>query len=108
LLREIKNRLRGLLPALLFSCITWYFAWNVMHGTHGLEAQRRQETQLLKARLAFSTIDAERTLWERKVATLNGQSIAGDVLDNEARVVLNLANPGELIVELPATNGANK
>jgi len=86
----------------LFIGITWYFGWNAMHGTRGLEAQRVQEAELVNARQAYSVVDSQRSQWETKIATLNGQSIAGDMLDNEARVVLNLANPADLIVELPS------
>lgn len=108
MLREIKNRLRALVFPLLFLAITWYFGWNAMHGTRGLEAQHVQEAELVKVRQSFSTIDAQRALWETRIATLNGQAIAGDMLDNEARIVLNLANPEDLIVELPDASSANK
>jgi len=107
LLREIKNRLRAMIPPVLFLGITWYFGWNAMHGTRGLEAQRVQEAELVKARQEFSVVDAQRTVWETRVATLNGQSIAGDMLETEARAVLNLANPADLIVELPGASNAN-
>jgi cell division protein FtsB len=107
LLREIKNRLRATLAPMLFLGITWYFAWNAMHGTRGLEAQHLQEAELGKARAAFASIDAARSEWETRIATLNGQSIAGDMLDHEARVVLNLANPADLIVELPPSGPTN-
>jgi len=90
-----------MVPPVLFLGITWYFGYNALHGTRGLEAQRVQEGELVNARSAFSQIDAQRSIWETKIATLNGQSIAGDMLDNEARVVLNLANPADLIVALP-------
>lgn len=85
----------------LFLGITWYFVWNAMHGTRGLEAQRAQVAELAKARQDFATIEAQRSLWDARIATLNGQSIAGDMLDTEARLVLNLANPADLIVTLP-------
>ncbi len=86
----------------LFLGITWYFGWNAMHGSRGLEAQRVQEAELATMRQEFATIDAERGMWETRIATLNGQSIAGDMLDHESRQVLNLANPADLIVELPS------
>ena len=108
MLREIKNRLRAMVPPVLFLGITWYFVWNVMHGPRGLEAQRAQEAELTKVGQEFNVIDAQRSQWETRIATLNGSSIAGDMLDNEARMVLNLANPGDLIVELPASGGPNK
>jgi len=89
-----------MIPPVLFLGITWYFGWNAMHGTRGLEAQRVQEAELVNAQHAFASIDAQRGLWETRIATLNGQSIAGDMLDKEARLVLNLANPGDLIVDV--------
>jgi cell division protein FtsB len=90
-----------MVPPVLFLGITWYFGYNALHGTRGLEAQRVQEAELVTARLQYAAIDAQRSVWEAKIATLDGQSIAGDMLDNEARVVLNLANPADLIVQLP-------
>ena len=108
MLRDIKNRLRAMIPPVIFLAITWYFAWNAMHGSRGLEAQRAQEAQLAQARLAFTSIDAQRTEWETKISTLNGQTIASDMLDNEARLVLNLANPADLVVELPPQLQPNK
>jgi cell division protein FtsB len=90
-----------MIPPVIFLVITWYFAWNALHGSRGLEAQRLEQAELSQARQQFTVVDAERSLWEAKIATLNGQSIASDMLDNEARVVLNLADPAELVVKLP-------
>lgn len=100
MLRELKYRLRALLPPLLFLGITWYFLWNAMHGNRGLEAQRVQTVELAQAKQAFAAAEAQRNMWETKIGTLNGKTIAGDMLDTEARLVLNLANPADLIVQL--------
>jgi cell division protein FtsB len=108
LLRAFKNRLRAMIPPVIFLGITWYFAWNAMHGSRGLEAQRVQLAELAKAQAAFTAIDAQRSLWETRIATLNGQTVARDMLDNEARLVLNLADPADLVVQLPAAQPANK
>jgi cell division protein FtsB len=108
LLRAFKNRLRAMMPPVIFLGITWYFAWNAMHGSRGLEAQRVQLAELAKAQAAFTAIDAQRSLWETRIATLNGQTVARDMLDNEARLVLNLADPADLVVQLPAAQPANK
>jgi cell division protein FtsB len=108
LLRAFKNRLRAMIPPVIFLGITWYFAWNAMHGTRGLEAQRVQVAELAKAEAEFTAIDAQRAEWETRIATLNGESVARDMLDSEARLVLNLADPADLVVELPADQPANK
>jgi cell division protein FtsB len=93
-----------MIPPVIFLGITWYFAWNAMHGTRGLEAQHVQNAELVHARDAFSAIDIERGIWETRIATLNGKSVARDMLDSEARLVLNLADPDDRVVPLPATN----
>ena len=97
-----------MIPPLIFLGITWYFGWNAVHGTRGMEAQRVQNIKLAEARAAFTSIDAERNLWEARIATLNGQAVARDMLDDEARLVLNLADPADLVVELPAPQPTNK
>jgi cell division protein FtsB len=108
LLRAFKNRLRAIIPPVIFLGITWYFAWNAMHGTRGLEAQRVQWAELARAQASFAAIDAQRAIWETRIATLNGQSVTRDMLDCEARLVLNLADPADLVVQLPAGQSANK
>ncbi len=108
MLRDLKNRLRAIIPPVIFLAITWYFGYNALHGSRGLEAQRIEQADLLKAQQAFNVIDAQRNKWELKVNSLNDQSIASDMLDNEARVVLNLAQPADLVVKLPALNPPNK
>jgi cell division protein FtsB len=101
LLRLIKNRLRSLVAPAIFLGITWYFGWNALHGTRGLEAQRLQLAALAQAQQSFAVIDAQRSQWETKVADLNSQSIAPDMLDEQSREVSNLADPADLEVQLP-------
>jgi cell division protein FtsB len=102
LLRAIKNRLRAMLPPVIFLAITYYFGWNAVHGARGLEAQRQEQVELAKAITSFQAVDATRADWEAQVAALNSQSIGQDMLDQQARLVLNLAEPSDLVVQLPA------
>jgi cell division protein FtsB len=55
-----------------------------LHGTRGLEAQRVQNAELVQARAAYASIDAQRAIWETKIATLSGKSVARDMLDGES------------------------
>ncbi len=92
---------------MLFLGITAYFGWNAMHGSRGLEAQHVQLAQLTAAKQAYAATEQALGAWQIRINTLNGASIAGDMLDSEARLVLNLANPGDLVTGLP-TDPANK
>jgi len=102
LLRALKRRLLAAVPPVIFLAITGYFAWNAVHGARGLEAQALQRAELAKARADFAAVDAERRIWEIKVVALGGPAIAPDMLDEQARKMLNDADPSDLVVDLPA------
>ncbi len=84
MLRLIKLRLRALLPPALFLGLTFYFGWNAVHGRSGLEAQVGQRAALAAAQANFAAIDAQRQVWETRVAGLANASIDPDVLDGGA------------------------
>lgn len=105
MLRAFKRRLMAAVPPAMFLAITGYFAWNAVHGARGLEAQAKQRAELAKAQADFKQVDAERRVWETKVAALGGPAIAPDMLDEQARKMLNDADPSDLVVDLPAAAG---
>jgi cell division protein FtsB len=99
-LRSIRHRIRAIAPPLIFLAITYYFGWNAVHGKSGLEAQHVQQQELAQAIARYQAVEAERTAWQTKIADLNGQSIQPDMLDEQAREVLNLANPQDMVIDL--------
>ena len=100
LLRVIKHRLSAMAPPAIFLAITYYFGWNAIHGKSGLEAQAVQRAELAKAQQAYQQTDAQRAQWETRIADLSGSSIDPDMLNGQARQVLNLANPNDLVIDL--------
>jgi len=88
----------------IFLGITYYFGWNAIHGKSGLEAQAAQRAELAQAKQDFAVADTQRMQWEARIAALSGQTIDGDMLDDQARQVLNLADPGDLVIDLPPQN----
>ena len=107
MLRLVKNCLRAALPPTMFLLITCYFGWNAIHGARGLKAQQMQRVELAQAQAAFTAIDAGRINWETRIAALSNQSIGPDMLDDQARQVLNLADPADLVVQLAAVTQNN-
>ncbi len=108
MLRILKTRLSQALPPVIFLGITAYFAWNAVHGSRGLKAQEAQRAALVQAQAEYAVVDAERARWETRIAELNGRSIGPDMLDDQARRVLNLAEPGDLVVQLSPARDRNK
>ncbi len=100
-MRAVKNRLRAFAPPGIFLALTCYFVWNAIHGRSGLEAQVIQRAQIQKAAADFQAAEAKRVFWATRIADLSGQSIHRDMLDEQARQVLNLANPNDLVIDLP-------
>lgn len=106
MLRAIRNRLRAIAPPVVFLAITYYFGWNAVHGRSGLEAQHVQQQELAQAIARQEAVSAQRTAWQTKIADLNGQSIQPDMLDEQARTVLNLANPQDMVIDLTPVKAA--
>jgi cell division protein FtsB len=99
----LKRRSIAMMTPLIFLAITWYFGWNAVHGARGLQAQATERAELARANQNFAAVDVQRAQWETRVADLGGPSIAPDMLDEEARQVLNLADPADIVVRLPQT-----
>jgi cell division protein FtsB len=106
MLRAIKHRLRALAPPAIFLAITYYFGWNAIHGKSGLEAQAQQRAQLAQAAATYQQVHSQKQDWATRIADLSGQSIQPDMLDEQARMVLNLANPGDMVIELSPPKGS--
>lgn len=106
MLRAIKNRLRGLIAPAIFLALTYYFGWNAVHGKSGLQAQAEQRAQLVAAQTQADETHQRLVMWQTKVADLAGQAIEPDMLDEQAREVLNLADANDLVIDLPAAKSA--
>lgn len=100
-LRSFKTRLRSSLPPAIFLAITYYFGWNAVHGKSGLEAQATQRHELAQAQARYAATDELRKQWATKISDLSAQSIQRDMLEEQARAVLNLADPNDLVIDLP-------
>ncbi|WP_297369946.1 septum formation initiator family protein [Acidocella sp.] len=101
MLRSFKTRLRSSLPPAIFLAITYYFGWNAVHGKSGLEAQATQRHELAQAQARYAATDELRKQWATKISDLSAQSIQRDMLEEQARAVLNLADPNDLVIDLP-------
>jgi cell division protein FtsB len=102
--RAIRKYLAALAPPVLFLAIAGYFLWNAVHGQGGLIDQQRDAVLLAQAQQKYAVIDMQRLEWETRIGNLSGKSVTQDTLDGQARRVLNLADPADLVVDLSARN----
>ncbi len=97
-----RKRLRAVLNALalytIAALVIGYFGVNAYSGNHGLRAQQDLDQQIAQLSEELDGLKAERSNWERRVLLLRPESIDPDMLDERARVLLNYADPRELIL----------
>ncbi len=98
IVRGAKRLAQAAIPPLLFLGLTTYFGWNALRGDHGLRSYAVRQQQLVTAKAELAAAEAERQAWEVRVAGLRANHIDPDTLDERARAMLNVADPGDVVV----------
>ncbi|MGH7223062.1 MAG: FtsB family cell division protein [Gemmataceae bacterium] len=98
----VRRRLRAVVfPLLLYAfsgAADAYFIWHAANDDRGLKTNEIYERQIASLRANLTNLNADRHRWERRVALLSGTTIDRDLLDEEARARLGLADKNDLIV----------
>jgi cell division protein FtsB len=108
----IRTRIAAILLPLAFyvfsGVVGAFFIWHAAHGERGIEADREYRRQMSAVEAELKTVRAEKAQWQKRIALLRGPQIDRDLLDEEARNLLNRVNRSDVVVLLPATGGAEK
>ncbi len=99
--RGLKRGVIRLIPACALLALSFYF-WSNTHvgdAAHDPLALRQQMLDQRHAELAVT--EAERAVWQRRVAALRTQSLDRDLLDERVRAMLNWSGPNDLIFYYP-------
>ncbi len=97
-MRSIKRGAIAMIAPSVFLSLTGYFCWQATRGDHGLNTYALRQTQLVTAEKQRAVAEAERDMWETRVAGLRANHIDPDTLDERARAMLNLADPDDVVV----------
>jgi len=93
--REIRRHARLVAGPVAGIGLVVYFSYHLVEGDRGLVAwSRLSEQQLAQS-------EAERTTLEKRVSLLRPNHIDPDLLDEEARAVLNRVGPDERVIFAP-------
>ncbi len=83
-----------------------YLVLNGIYSERGyFNMQSKQET-VRQAEIELSILREERQILEQRVNLLKGGAIGRDLLEEEARRVLNVAHQDEVVVRMPPTANA--
>lgn len=96
--REIRRRVRAAVPPVVFLLLTAYFVWNATQGDRGLRSYAARLDDLKAAQADLGRAEAELAGWERRVASLRPNRLDPDALDERARAMLNMSDPGDVVV----------
>ena len=96
--REIRRVARAAVPPAVFLLLVAYFVWNATQGDRGLRAYGKRLEDLKAAQADLARAEADLATWERRVGGLRANHLDPDALDERARAMLNLSEPGDIVV----------
>jgi len=110
-----RKRLRSILTTLglyvTAALLIGYFGMNAFSGNHGLKAQEDIDRQIAALSAELDRLKLEEAHWQRRVALLKSDKLDPDMLDENARELLDYTDPNELTLMLvwhpvaPAADG---
>ncbi len=106
LLRELRKRARQITLPVLGACVAGYFAYHAVQGDRGIIAWLVLNQEIRAAHAVAADLAVEQETLERRVALLRPDSLDPDLLEERARVMLNLAHDDELVIPLAAADPA--
>lgn len=101
LVEFLKRSLRAAIGPVLGFCVVGYFAYHSFEGERGVHAYLRLGEQVAIARAHLDDLREDRAAIERRVALLRPDSLDRDMLDEQARALLNFARPDEIVILEP-------
>jgi cell division protein FtsB len=95
-----RKRLRSILTTLglyvMAALLIGYFGVNAYSGNHGLKAKEDLDQQIAALSTDLDHLKLEHAQWERRVALLRTGRLDPDMLDEQARSLLDYVAPNEL------------
>jgi cell division protein FtsB len=80
-----------------------YLVLNATYSERGYFNMQKRQAELQKAEAELAMLHDERAALEHRVNLLKGEAVGRDLLEEEARRVLNVAHQDEIIVRMPPT-----
>jgi cell division protein FtsB len=102
--RELLRQMRDAIAPVIGISVIGYFVYHSIEGQRGLSAYVRLTERLGEARSELNGLERERTAFERRVSLMRPEHLDPDLLDERARLILNLGRPDEIVIlDAPST-----
>jgi cell division protein FtsB len=97
-LREIRRRAVNVVGPFLGLTAVVYFSYHTLQGDRGLFAWWRVKQEVLQAEQDLSYLRAEYARLDHRVGQLRTDRLDPDMLEERARIMLNMGRDDEVIV----------
>ena len=97
--RQRKNsKLAGLLVPAICICILGYYGFHLVQGSLGIKSRSQLEQKALDLQFELARLNEEHKRLKIKVGLLKNGVVEKDMLDQQARHLLNLVRTGEYVI----------
>ncbi len=102
----VRTRVSAILLPLAFhafsAAVGGFFVWHAFHGDRGIAADIQYRRQMAGIEAKLKVVRAEKAEWRKRIDLLRGPDVDRDLLDEEARNLLNRVGKSDLVIFLPA------
>jgi len=98
LISEVRSRVRHVVVPVLWVSAVAYFAYHAVQGDRGLIAWLHLKQRVADTRAVAVDVSGRRMALERRVRSLHPESLDPDMLDERARVMLNVGSAGDIVI----------
>jgi cell division protein FtsB len=95
---ELQKRLRQAVAPAIGACVFGYFVYHAIQGDRGIMAWLQISQQLADSKTTLAGLIAEREELQHRVTLLSSESLDPDLLDERARIMLNVAKRDDRFV----------
>jgi cell division protein FtsB len=98
----VRTRARAILFPIAFYIVlgvaSGYLVWGALNGERGLKTKAEYASAMQDLSAELKNLQAERQGWERRVSLMRSDAVDRDLLDEEARAVLDRVGKNDLLV----------
>lgn len=99
-LRETRKRVRQVAPQVAAALAVAYFAYHAIEGERGILAYLKLDSELESAQQIAAQVGQDRAVLEHRVDLLSSDSLDPDMLEEQARSLLNYGHENEKVIYL--------
>ena len=98
----VKTRARAILFPIAFYLVlgvaSGYLVWGASKGERGLKAKAEYDAEATQLQVELRQAQDDRDRWRRRVDSMRSEAVDRDLLDEEARAVLDRVGKDDVVI----------